>query len=626
MCLTVFSAAVLAFASCAGTDRPFGAAIVEDAKTSGPDRPGPDKPAFGLPADSGPKRPESEAPAPAGEKKSGTKAASRDASPLEFVAERAAPASGRATGSAATRAPSESGLKAGWADDNAQYNLFLDFLKKHADEWPFRPVPAEGRILAAAVDADGNGVPDARATIRRADGTVLETVRTYADGSIILTPPANGIVEVQIESSAGNAGARVDPAGARSVRIELPGRRRIPTPVPLDIVFVMDTTGSMGEEIERLKATVEIIRDNLDLAQPRPALRFGLVLYKDRGDEYIVRSYPLTEDLEAFRKNLAKAYADGGGDEPEDLEAALEAAVSPAMGWRPAGARLAFVVTDAPAHAYDGTVGYDISTERAREAAIKIHTIGTGGLPLPGEYQLRQIAQRTRGRYIFLTYGERGESEGGVPGAVSHHTGSNWTADKLEAVIIRFAKEELAFLGAEGTRTPDEDYFEAKKVGAKGRDEILDELFAGTVGRLLDYSSAAIPADTPAAVLPTRPLASDADKDAGLEDSGLKRNAEYFGLRFLQAAAASKRLRVVERADLQALLSEWELRLSGVGDAEDAAKLGELLGAELLIAPTLVRRSAAGEGEWELSARLIRVRTGEILSIARARIAGSLGL
>ena len=107
--------------------------------------------------------------------------------------------------------------------------------------------------------------------------------------------------------------------------------------------------------------------------------------------------------------------------------------------------------------------------------------------------------------------------------------------------------------------------FEAKRIGDKDRDAILDELFEETLNRLFDYSSASVAADTPTAVLPVRTFGSEAN--SGTADAGLKANAEYFGLRMLQAASSIKRMRVVEREDLQSVMAEWELRLSGLGDS-----------------------------------------------------------
>ncbi len=526
-------------------------------------------------------------------------------------------------------APMESGLKAGFADDNAQYNYYLGFAEENFGVWPFRAIPVKNRIIVRTVDESGAALANVKIDVIDASGSVVDSCKTYGDGQAIITPPEDLMGRWTITASILADGfplsARRSFAldGPRELELVLPTTRFSPSPVPLDVVFVMDTTGSMGEEIERLKATIDIIRDNLDMAVPRPELRFGLVLYKDRGDEYIVRDYPLTGDMAKFRSYLAKADASGGGDEPEDLEAALKAAVSPAMGWTENGARLVFVITDAPAQAYRDSEGYDISAEKARAAAIKIHTVGTGGLPLSGEYQLRQIAQRTRGRYIFLTYGERGESGGGELGAVSHHTGANWTAERLEAIIIRFAKEELAYFSSTPVETPLDDWYEARSIGGRSAEDILDELFTETIGRLVDYSSVAVSGGTAAAIMPVAISNEVSSQDEGK----FARNAERFGARLLQAAIAAKRFRLVERDDLQSVLAELELSMSAIGGEADVVRVGKLIGAEVLIAPTLLAVSGAdSETEWELYIKLVRVDTAELLSVARAKIGYGLGI
>ena len=129
----------------------------------------------------------------------------------------------------------------------------------------------------------------------------------------------------------------------------------------IEVVFAMDTTGSMGGLIRAAKEKVWSIVDQLstqlvidpasgELVRPRIAL--GLVAYRDRGDEYVTRSSPLTEDIDAFRETLTALRAAGGGDEPEAVREGFLAAVDPSMGWSPAGtpgrARVLFVLGDAP--------------------------------------------------------------------------------------------------------------------------------------------------------------------------------------------------------------------------------------------------------------------------------------
>lgn len=509
-------------------------------------------------------------------------------------------------------APSSSGLKAGFSDDNEQFNYFVGFLEKYSDV-PHYGYDISERITARVLDSAGKPVANAAVSVR-ADGKVLASGLSYADGSFRFYPAAVGARSGSLEltASAGGMGASATTRrdGPRVVELRLQGRRTLPDPLPLDLLFVMDTTGSMGEEIERLKATIEIIHDNLAALRPRPLIRLGLVLYKDLGDEYVTSVSPFTDDLDAFRAALDPVVASGGGDGPEDLESALDDAVN-RMDWNRGGLRLAFVVTDAEAHLdYGRRYTYVDAANDARARAIKLYTIGTGGLPLEGEYLLRQVSQLTDARYIFLTYGESGESEGGAEGSVSHHTGSNYQTDKLEAIVIRFVKEEVAWL-SDTPASVDEDYFSARPVGEESRDETLGKLFVEAVGNLADYSTFRFGPEAPCVILPV-----------SATGDGLGPSAEYFGERLVLAASEAGRWKPVERKELQRVLAELELQLSGLADPATAARAGELLGADLAVASSLYLR----DGRYELFLRLVRVSTAEVLAVARAKIDKDLGL
>jgi hypothetical protein len=277
--------------------------------------------------------------------------------------------------------------------------------------------------------------------------------------------------------------------------------------------------------------------------------------------------------------------------------------------------RLGFIITDAPPHLdYRQRYTYAQAVKEAKEMGIKIFSVGTGGLDLLGEVVLRQIAQYTSAKYIFLTYGETGESEGGAPGSVSHHTGANYQTDKLEAIIIRFAKEELSHITDQPIEE-EEEYFTASKIGEEEREETLNKLFSMAVSQLIDYSTVRIPKGTAAAVLPLSP----AQKHLSL-------NSEYFTeqllLSFGKDMTFKELFRIVERKDLQSVLEELELQLSDLAEEQGAAKVGELLGAELLIIGKLYS-TAKG---YELFLKLVRVETGEVLSVTKAIIDKGLGL
>jgi len=513
--------------------------------------------------------------------------------------------------------PSTSGLKAGYADDNRQFNYFIKFLKTYGDQVEHFPLDITERIILKAVDREGKPLANSQITVSAA-GRVLCRGETHADGSFNFYPSEyEDTIEEFTASFTYNQHTQeivIARLGKRELEVSFPFARSEQKLIPLDIVFILDTTGSMGEEISRLKATIEIIKLNLTSLSSKPKVRFGMVLYKDIADEYRTHVIPLTGSLPGFQKDLDLVEASGGGDTPEDLQAALQAAMT-RLDWNRNGIRLSFIITDAPPHLdYEQEYTYIEASKAARREGIKIYSVGTGGLDLMGEYILRQISQYTGAKYIFLTYGEEGESEGGEPGSVSHHTGANYQTDKLEAIIIRFAKEELAYL-TDQPIDQEEDYFQAQKLDDEEREETLKKLFEMALSQLVDYSSFNLPPGIRAAVLPITAMNEE-----------LAPTAEYFTEQLILSLDSSgslrKIFRQVERKDLQSILREMELQLSGLVEESQAARVGAVLGAEVLIIGKLYLK----DGRYELFLKLLRVENGEILSVTKAILDSKLGL
>ena len=68
----------------------------------------------------------------------------------------------------------------------------------------------------------------------------------------------------------------------------------------IDVMFVLDTTGSMGELIATAKEKIWSIASTMAAAQPAPELRMGLVAYRDRGDAYVTKRFDLNDDLDSM--------------------------------------------------------------------------------------------------------------------------------------------------------------------------------------------------------------------------------------------------------------------------------------------------------------------------------------
>lgn len=509
--------------------------------------------------------------------------------------------------------PTSSGLKAGYSDDNQQFNFFLNFLDTYRDRVNHYPLNISERIVFTVQDKQGRSIPNAAIEIH-AGQTPLCQGKTTAAGSFLFFPAqydtATRGYTASISYNGSHTEVAVERNGPRQIEVILDHPKNIQQEILLDIVFILDTTGSMGEEIQRLKSTIEIINMNLAALAGTVVPRFGMVLYRDKDEAYVTHTVELTKNLAQFQRALSNVSAAGGGDTPEDLQSALKESLK-RINWNENGIRLGFIITDAPPHLdYEQQYTYADAAIDAKTNGIKLFSVGTGGLDVTGEYILRQISQYTSAKYIFLTYGERGESEGGRPGSVSHHTGANFQTDKLEAIIIRMAKEELADFTDQPLKT-DEDYFEAVRMDDEKREETLEKLFTMAVSQLIDYAAYRIQERTPASVLPI---------SAG--ETRLKPSAEYFTEQLSLSFSQHPAFKMVERVDLQKVVEELKLTMAGLTENQNSTKVGKMMGADLILAGNLYRRADT----YELFLKLLRVATGEVLSVTKLKIDFELGL
>src|SRR6185437_5014332 len=90
----------------------------------------------------------------------------------------------------------------------------------------------------------------------------------------------------------------------------------------------LDTTGSMSGLIEGAKRKIWSIANSIVAANHGATIRFALVPYRDRGDQYVTKVFDLTDDIDAVFANLQTFRAEGGGDEPESVNQALADSVA----------------------------------------------------------------------------------------------------------------------------------------------------------------------------------------------------------------------------------------------------------------------------------------------------------
>lgn len=178
----------------------------------------------------------------------------------------------------------------------------------------------------------------------------------------------------------------------------------VPVAADLDAVFVLDTTGSMGGELREVQERVRQLAVDLALARDGERLRYGIVAFRDRGDEYVTRSFDLTDDVGAAERFLGSLSANGGGDGPESVVEAVETALFE-MSWDPTDGvdRQIFLIGDAPPHLdYSDDPQPSELVAEARRSRIVINSIGCRSLSGDGVDFFRSLAYSTEGSYQHI--------------------------------------------------------------------------------------------------------------------------------------------------------------------------------------------------------------------------------
>ncbi|MBR0231899.1 MAG: VWA domain-containing protein [Clostridia bacterium] len=242
---------------------------------------------------------------------------------------------------------------------------------------------------------------NSKVELRTAQGETLYTARTDVFGKAYLVIPQKyiqselyavcGLANVKLESTTG------------PVVIELSGGEK---PKQLDLMLMIDTTGSMGDELEYLKAELEDMVTRVAQQGNYMDIRISVNFYRDEGDEYVVKYFDFRGDVSECVRQLRAQYANGGGDYPEAVHTALDNAVN-GHEWRDEAVKLCFFVLDAPPHTESEVQGIteklNSGIRTASEKGIRLIPVASSGIDKETEFILRSFAVMTGGTYIYLT-------------------------------------------------------------------------------------------------------------------------------------------------------------------------------------------------------------------------------
>ena len=318
-----------------------------------------------------------------------------------------------------------------------------DFYQKTLMKEPFKGFPDDWQMytnhrIAVAITAKNKPAANATVTLFRND-TPIWTAKTDNLGRAELWV---GAFQKEKELNTALLRLKVNEQWVSTAAISETQVNRIaldetlPSPTNLvQIAFMVDATGSMGDELEFLKMDLKKVINEVQKTNTQLKISTGTVFYRDEGDEYVVKHSPFTEDINQTIEFISQQRADGGGDFPEAVDKALVQLNQ--LQWQPeARTRIAFLVLDAPPHnkpAVISSIQYSVKTAAA--SGIKLIPVVASGIDKTTEFLMRFIAMYTNGTYVFIT------DHSGIGNKHLEPSVGEYQVEKLSDLMVRLIKK-----------------------------------------------------------------------------------------------------------------------------------------------------------------------------------------
>ncbi|MCR4781081.1 MAG: VWA domain-containing protein [Ruminiclostridium sp.] len=212
-----------------------------------------------------------------------------------------------------------------------------------------------------------------------------------------------------------------------AVEIEMPDPA--PMRTQLDLMFMIDTTGSMSDELRYLQSELASVIDRV-MNETGVQTMLSVNFYRDEGDDYVVRDFGFTDRINIAIEHLEDQRADGGGDYPEAVTRALKNGIA-GHEWRSGSEKLMFLVLDAPPHRDDGIAELENIIRTAAQKGIRIIPVASSGVNTDTEFLCRTMAIATGGTYTFLT------DDSGIGDSHLEPTIGSYTVERLNDMLVR---------------------------------------------------------------------------------------------------------------------------------------------------------------------------------------------
>lgn len=283
------------------------------------------------------------------------------------------------------------------------------------------------------VESQGRPVADVKVTLHDAAEREVWTARTDNKGRAYLFVARGAAAEGPFRVVAEHEGRAVGKRAIAGERIVLEVPKAPTTSQSADVMFVVDTTGSMGDELSYLQVELEDVMERVRRRTGNELdIRLSVNFYRDRGDAYVVRSHDFTREISSAVQALRDESAAGGGDFPEAVDLALQSGIRDHDWSSQARARLLFLVLDAPPHDNQQVVARLHALVRdASRRGIRIIPVTASGIDKSTEFLMRNLSVKTGGTYVFLT------DDSGVGGGHLEASVGATQVEKLNDLLTR---------------------------------------------------------------------------------------------------------------------------------------------------------------------------------------------
>ncbi|MDA3886948.1 MAG: VWA domain-containing protein [Candidatus Delongbacteria bacterium] len=272
-------------------------------------------------------------------------------------------------------------------------------------------------------------------------GSITFVNSAYRMVSKVLDVETGDVISTQSVKGKGNDNI-FDSADQLSGKIysDLLGASNVPGSGPeLEVAFIIDTTGSMGDEINVVKEKIIMMIDEILQGVPQPVVKFAVVDYKDRSDPYVTKIYDFKSNIKEIKNDINRLSASGGGDFPESVKEALYMGVNK-LKWSKDNTKvgkLCFLIGDAEPHLnYKQDYKQKDIIKNAKSFSLSISSISCSGNSNKGVEYFQDIANQTNGTFSYLTYTQNVTDDKGKEYAVITEGDREVVLEEMETMSV----------------------------------------------------------------------------------------------------------------------------------------------------------------------------------------------